>query len=747
MIYPNWLFFGLWIAAPALAFNAREEVVGDGVAANTDGTGTAAQVNTPGGIEAFNDGYLFTTLHMLRFLDWSSKEVTTLAGQNAYGSDDGDGTNALFYTPYGLSVHPSGTYCLVADHRNYLIRRVTLSSPYTVTTVAGDTSAFINLDGAGTNANFNFPIDVKIAPNGNTAFVLEYYIPRIRVMDLTVNPHVVTTLAGSFQGTSDGTGTNAAFWNPNSIAIVPDGSALYVADVFTKRVRHVTYPGGVVTTFCGQHSAPQVVDGHCDSDARFSYPLSVEVSSDGSTLYVAERQSIRSIDISTRVISTMAGITPAVESAYDIAFASDYSYAVITAYLNHRIDYVFTQISPPPTTYPTSQPTEAEAQHMYVHAVDVHGDGWGNDLYLAVQHYGSSEPRYYSLNCACKVVRLFSESGNMTISMYRNTTEPGPRGQHVPYEWEALFAVGYSDGVTAEPVAVFGGVDTEVQIYDWTVISSARALDIKTNAPKNKCVPPAPPKPHPSSGSTTDTSSVSSTGNATDSDSTEDGGPSPLVNVRLTLQERFGDAWCDDSGEYHQLSCSKEHHLSVDATLPNILTYPRYFISDAEGRVLMQQGTMRVAVEEDVREVKLPREGAFVFSVSGHDTSSVPDRRFLSGSSTISWDFCGEQGGLNERLHFNMVHGVCKPHYIEQVGELSCDGEWSTDTALLTQPTMPLRDSAGITRLRFGLQIETLVASLIGVIALIVLVAVKIRRRPVVKKIEFSALDSTEHVL
>ena len=308
------------------------------------------------------------------------------------------------------------------------------------------------------------------------------------------------------------------------------------------------------------------------------------------------------------------------------------------------------------------------SDHIYVHAVDIHGDGWGDNLVIAVTHHAPDrrltetlEPEFYSLNCACKVIRLPSASGDMTISMFRNTTESGPRGEHVPYEWEALWTVGYSDGVSVNPLGVYGGVNTEVVIEDWNVISSSRALDIDADAPKNRCIPPPPPKPTPGSAVNSSTTTT-----AASADVDVDAGKPPVANVRLVLEESEGSAWCDDSGATHDFDCSKENvNTSPDATLPNLLTYPRYFISDAEGRVLLEQGTMRVGTVEDVREVKLPRDGSFVFSVSGH---------YLSESGTLSWDFCGEQGGIGERLHFDMVHGVCKSHYTEELSnELSCD--------------------------------------------------------------------------
>jgi hypothetical protein len=398
--------------------------------------------------------------------------------------------------------------------------------------------------------------------------------------------------------------------------------------------------------------------------------------------------------------------------------------------------------SAPTTSAPTSAPTAKFADHIYVHAADIHGDGWGNDLVIAVTHNNAGndperrltetfEPEFYSLNCACKVIRIASATGDMTISMHRNTTEHGPRGEHVPYEWEALWTVGYSDGLSVNPLGVYGGVNTEVVIEDWNVVSSSGALDINVDAPKNRCVPPPPPKPAPGSAVTDGDDST----NSTTTSSSDGAGKPPVANVRLVLAESEGSAWCDDSGATHESACSKENvNTSPDATLPNLLTYPRYFISDAEGRVLLEQGTMRVGVVEDVREVKLPREGSFVFSVSGH---------YLSEGGSLSWDFCGEQGGIGERLHFDMEHGVCKSHYIEELNDdLTCDGEWNTNS-LSSAPIKPLSASSQLSGARFGMQVGTLVVAGVAMVAMVLMLLAKGRTKA--KDTKFARLDTTEH--
>ena len=77
---------------------------------------------------------------------------------------------------------------------------------------------------------------------------------------------------------------------------------------------------------------------------------------------------------------------------------------------------------------PTSSPTEGVAEHVVLHLYDTHGDGWADNLYLQVAH-GEGIERY-PLHCACKVERIFS--GDITVSMWRNRTRPGPKGEVVP---------------------------------------------------------------------------------------------------------------------------------------------------------------------------------------------------------------------------------------------------------------------------------------------------------------------------
>lgn len=176
-----------------------------------------------------------------------------------------------------------------------------ISIAQTTSTIAGNTSGY--LDGTGTSAKFNLPQDVALDASGNV-YVTDYYNHKIRKI---TSAGVVSTLAGGATwGNTDGTGTNALFKNPTSLAVNQSTGDVYVADTQNHRIRKIT-PAGVVTTFAGG------VQGYLDGTgtaANFNLPYDLAI--DGSTgdVYVADfgNHKIRKIT-SSGVVTTFAGST------------------------------------------------------------------------------------------------------------------------------------------------------------------------------------------------------------------------------------------------------------------------------------------------------------------------------------------------------------------------------------------------------------------------------------------------------
>ena len=74
---------------------------------------------------------------MVRRIDISSGAVTTLAGQPvAPGHANGVGTQATFNYPYDVATDAAGTFTIVADDYNHLIRHIDMQT-LVVTTLAG----------------------------------------------------------------------------------------------------------------------------------------------------------------------------------------------------------------------------------------------------------------------------------------------------------------------------------------------------------------------------------------------------------------------------------------------------------------------------------------------------------------------------------------------------------------------------------------------------------------------------------
>ncbi|RZL66896.1 MAG: HYR domain-containing protein, partial [Rhodococcus sp. (in: high G+C Gram-positive bacteria)] len=234
---------------------------------------------TPQGVAVDTAGIVYvadTLNHVIRKIS-PTGEVSLLAGGPISGSADGSGVAAQFDSPYGLIVDPAGNV-YVADTSNHNIRKITPEG--VVTTVAGLAGAFGDLDGTGTSARFFQPTGLALDSAGNL-LVADYGNHRIRKIDLTTG--AVITLAGSSQGYSEGTGTDAQFDGPFNLAI-NDDDEFFVADSNNSLIRKVT-AAGVVTTHAGTGEY-----GSDDGDismATFGSPTGIAVDSSGN-LFVTD---------------------------------------------------------------------------------------------------------------------------------------------------------------------------------------------------------------------------------------------------------------------------------------------------------------------------------------------------------------------------------------------------------------------------------------------------------------------------
>ncbi|MAT10870.1 MAG: hypothetical protein CMM02_07665, partial [Rhodopirellula sp.] len=279
-----------------------------------------------------NDGLFvyLTASHAVRKVNIAHKSLVELAGSTTItqiptttaGAQDGIGSEALFNNPYHVAVADDDTYLLITDRSNHVIRKVTTGANSgtqscqacdpgsvsvggnvtTCTCVGGYyraamqvpgtpgvvTTAFGTLGaGSGTttgvtaaaDARFHDPTSIAILPGGIKA-VLSVQKYQLYLLDLIAN--TVEPLAGSStQGSSDGIGSSAGFWNVLAVCLDPnDANVVYVGD--NQKFRKIDIATKEVTTFFTLPSG---------------YTYSCKVSQDGYLIY-GDGSTIHEVQIS-----------------------------------------------------------------------------------------------------------------------------------------------------------------------------------------------------------------------------------------------------------------------------------------------------------------------------------------------------------------------------------------------------------------------------------------------------------------
>lgn len=235
---------------------------------------------------------------VIQALDLSSNAVTTVAGlAGTSGSSDGTASVAKFYEPFGIAL--VGTDFYIADTYNHSIRKMT--SVGGVTTWAGTSGSYDNVDGTGSAARFNSP--KGLTGDATYLYVADTYNQTIR--QITLSSGAVTTFAGyaGSPGTADGIGDNARFNYPFGLTLDNAGD-LYVTDAGSHTIRKITSSGSV-STFAGLAGTSGSLDAN-GAAARFSVPAGIV--SNGTDLFVVDsgNHTVRKIT-AAGVVSTYAG--------------------------------------------------------------------------------------------------------------------------------------------------------------------------------------------------------------------------------------------------------------------------------------------------------------------------------------------------------------------------------------------------------------------------------------------------------
>ncbi len=302
-------------------------LAGNGTTGTANGTGAAARFNSPAGIVADAGGNFFVcdqANHTIRRVT-PAGVVTTFAGSGTMGFADGTGAAAQFNSPRGITIDAAGNF-YVSDAGNNRIRLITPAG--VVTTLVGTGTSGL-LDGAGLSAQiaggellkFNSSGVLFFADRGNNA------IRRILPASPVVTSFNATTgypgLGIIINGANFSSVTQVQFGGVNSpsftiispsqiVAAVPaggaSGSVSVTAPSGTGSLTGFTFTAVVppVSTFAGNAAGVGFANGTAGA-ARFNLPVGLAFNSAGEMLVGGSANNVIHRITATGVVTTFAG--------------------------------------------------------------------------------------------------------------------------------------------------------------------------------------------------------------------------------------------------------------------------------------------------------------------------------------------------------------------------------------------------------------------------------------------------------
>jgi len=263
------------------------------------GLATTAQLNLPFNLTFDKSDNIFiadTYNNSIRRIDYKSGIITTVVG-----TADKKEISEL-KTPTGLTFDNYNNL-FIADLANLRIRKVNLDTGSSMTLVGEKSETeFPNI-----NASLGGPFSVVFDKKGNLYISIN---GDSKVSRVEFSTGVITTIAGTGETGFTGDGAlakNAQLSNPTGLALDNRGN-LYIADSGNERVRKVDLSTGIITTIAGTGETGFTGDEKLATTARLANPLGLAIDKIGN-LYIVDRGNnrVRKIDISTGIISTVAG--------------------------------------------------------------------------------------------------------------------------------------------------------------------------------------------------------------------------------------------------------------------------------------------------------------------------------------------------------------------------------------------------------------------------------------------------------
>lgn len=241
---------------------------------------------------------------------------TNVVAGTTCGTPSGDGgpaTSAVFDNPVKSVLDGAGNL-YIADEGGCAVRRVDGPTGI-ISTFAGNGTCGSSGDGGlATSAEFQQPIALAVAADGSL-FIADRSANVVRRVDALSG--IVSTVAGtgSMGYSGDGGAATAAtlHW-PDALAFDSAGN-LFIAEESNNTVRKINEASGIITTIAGTGTAGYSGDGGAANSAALHDPTGLTVDGAGN-VYISDAQNfvVRKVDVSTGLISTVAGVQSATET-------------------------------------------------------------------------------------------------------------------------------------------------------------------------------------------------------------------------------------------------------------------------------------------------------------------------------------------------------------------------------------------------------------------------------------------------
>ena len=245
--------------------------------------------------------------HTIRRIDRNLWVITTVAGTGAagYSGDGGPAIQATMDNIYSLVVDTNGDIYL-ADRLNAAVRKVDAATGIITTVVGTGEPGYSGDGGPGPQAQIREPNDFCLDGKGSL-LIVDILDQRVRRLDLKTG--IITTFAGDGEKRRAGDGGHAdeaSVMGPRAVCMDSKGNT-YIAEREGNGVRKVD-ANGIISTFAGTGERGYSGDGGPALTATWGAPKAMRCDHQDNVIVVdTENNAVRRIDISTGIVTTIAG--------------------------------------------------------------------------------------------------------------------------------------------------------------------------------------------------------------------------------------------------------------------------------------------------------------------------------------------------------------------------------------------------------------------------------------------------------